>query len=157
MWRPATLGQEWRAPALDAFWDIAKRTWLSSYQEEARSIASFMLARIEGVMTKNGARAFADCPVDCVLSFERVRHSDVTGRNPLREQTVKPGGYPSLAEFLRKYPHLDSIPISCARMNGKITVWDGHHRLRTYEVAGRDDLPSFFATFISGDGLITLS
>ncbi len=157
IWNPSDTTIEWRQEASSALYSVANSTWLPDYNGDAKAIAANTVGRIERIFHGSGKRTLKDCGLDCVISFERIKHSEVILRNPVREAIVSQIGYPKLVSFLINHQKLDAVPISCARLlDGKIIVWDGHHRLVSYASAKRELIPSFLATFRLGSGLVFL-
>ena len=141
-WSPRA-DRTWRKRALPEVVSICRRTWAAKYQNIVEEIASFALSRADGAAVKGTS--------DCQISFERIRLSDISVRNPERAEHAA-DGYPLLREFLVVHPKADAVPIVCSRSNGRIAVWDGHHRVRTYELAGREDIPAIVLEFVPGSG-----
>lgn len=153
-WSP--IDRDWRREAIIQIISMCERTWDKSYDTSLIEIASFAAARIEGAMSRGGNVRWADCRVDCLISFERVPLSRINIINPERvERALR--GYPALRESLTRNPRQDSVPIVCGRQGPNMAVWDGHHRLRTYELAGRTDIPAIVAEIVTGTGLVRLA
>lgn len=149
------MDRDWRREAVLKIIDMCERTWDRSYDTSLLEIASFAAARIEGAMSRGGNVRWADCKVDCRISFERMPLSKINMINPERaERSVR--GYPALREALVSNPRQDSVPIVCGRQGPNVAVWDGHHRLRTYELAGRSDIPAIVAEIVPGTGVVSL-
>lgn len=153
-WSPAD--RDWRRDAILRIIEICDRTWEQAYDTSLLEITSFACARIEGAMSRGGNVRWADCKVDCRVSFERMPLDKINMINPERaERSAK--GYPVLREALISNPRMDSVPIVCGRQGMNVAVWDGHHRLKTYELAGRRDIPAIVAEIVPGTGLVSLA
>lgn len=154
-WRPGSE-RGWRRLAIPHILALCQRTWHASYDHYVEDMSSFMVARIEAAMTGEGRYPWKDCKLDCSISFERVPLAGISVTNPQRvEMSVK--GYPQLKEMLERDPARDSVPIICCRIGGRVIVWDGHHRLRTYDLAGRPDIPALVAHLTGGDGVVKIA
>jgi hypothetical protein len=143
-WRPLT-DRSWRRAARAAIHAIVTpRTWPASYENSVEEIVLFLVSRVDGAIKPNR---------DCVVTFERVPLSSISRRNAAR----KNDGMAELIRRLSSEPGYDSIPLVLARNESEIAVWDGHHRMRSYERAGRSDIPALVASFKAGDGLVSLT
>lgn len=145
-WRPAQ-DRDWRRPALPAVLSICRRTWHSRYVDTLEDVVEFVLARAEG---------FVGPKTDAQISFERVRLDSIQVTNPDRTE-LSLRGYPALRETLVDHPKVDSVPVAVGRIDGVIILWDGHHRVRTYELAGRKDVPAIVVTLLPGDGEVSVA
>lgn len=125
---------------------LAVRTWDPSYDGDALASARFAIGRVAAAMSPS---------IDCVLSFERVPLSAVTVLDPARVSVADP--YPILRDQLVAHPTYDSAPLVCARVGGRLSLWDGHHRLATYLDAARPDFPAWVARFSRGSGAVSVA
>lgn len=125
--------------------------WAARYSGDARAQLRFVIARVDGVMQRRG-------DFDCEISFEWARIGSIATVDPMRQSTVKPGGYPSLTEKLGMDPNVWSVPLSLAvsTSEGRV-LWDGHHRLESYRKSSRTLVPAWLARFSPGAGEVKAS
>lgn len=142
-WRP-TLDGGWRAEVIRSIESI-RGGWASRFSPGLRDVAIFVTARTESLAIRG---------YDCAISLARVPLAEITVRDPRREGRAT-RGYPQLLTDLGD-PAYDSLPVVCARSGGRIALWDGHHRLRTYELAERVSIPALVVALSPGNGLISL-
>lgn len=151
-WRPGT-DRGWREQAAPKIVEICdKATWPSSFHGLLIEASEFAVSRIEGVLTKSGSIAWKDCKMDCVIYFDRVPLHNISVTNPQRMERAR-DGYPQLKADLADGRY-DALPVVLMRLGGQFAVWDGHHRLVTYQSAGRIDVPAIVAWFIPGSGQV---
>lgn len=144
-WDPVK-DRAWRREAVPRISEICQRTWHPQYENILEEIMEFTVARIEGCMAmmRNS---------DCIVYFDQVPLFNVTITNPERvEKSEK--GYPQLQQILQYDRSIDSLPVVLRRIGGKFAVWDGHHRLFTYQNAGRSRIPAIVAWFVPGTGRV---
>lgn len=138
----------WRREAAPKIVDLAEgyRTWSHQYHDHLEGIVDFVVARIEGCMA-------AMRESDCIVYFEKVPLHNITITNPERvEKSTK--GYPQLQQILEYGREIDSVPVVLRRIGGQFAVWDGHHRLFTYQNARRSQIPAIVAWFVPGTGKV---
>lgn len=140
-WRPAK-DREWRRAAFPEVIAICRRTWHSRYSDTLEDIVKFVLARVEG---------FVGPKIDVQISFERVPLDSIQVTNPEREE-ISLRGYPALRETLKRHPRVDSVPIVVGRIDRTTVLWDGHHRVSTYRLVGRANVPAVVVSLLPGDG-----
>jgi hypothetical protein len=153
-WSPGS-DREWRRLAVPHIAKLCTPTWPDSYRGHLVEISEFMVARVEGALTKGGQIKWSECRADCVIYFGRVPLCEISVTNPEREARAAKG-YPQLRAQLERDPGYDAVPVVLKRLGEQFTVWDGHHRLRTYRQAQRQDIPSLVAWIVPGDGKVRL-
>jgi len=116
------------------------------YSPKLSDQITFLLGRIEPLVSRG--------LYNCEISFDKIPLQLISVRDADREATAE-DGYPQLQRDLLSFDY-DSVPIACGRQGERTAVWDGHHRLRTYELAGRGYIPALVATFVRGYGLVTV-
>lgn len=149
IWSPKEIGPDWRRTVADEIWSRIPKTWMRQYDPDARSALDQMLSRIMDGMTSNGDRPISVCGKDGLVSLARISPDDLSERGDRRY------GSTGLAEFLRRNPTLDLVPMVCGVSRGHPWVLDGHHRMRAYAIAGRQAL-TFISTVVPGSGSIRL-
>lgn len=115
-------------------WNSVSKTWDRAYDRDAQFMIDQSLSRVLDVLTENGRVTLQDSKIDVTVTVERIDAAKVIERGDLRYRSD------NLAEFLRKNPSYDLVPIVCAKTSSGYRVMDGHHRLRAYRLAGRDPL-----------------
>lgn len=134
-WHPAEIGPEWRRVVGDVLWSSLPRLWLPEYDSEAVAQLDQLLSRAMDGLTQGGRLdSLSECRVDAVLGMRHVDVAEIEQRGDRRY------GPDVMAEFLRKNPTLDLVPIILGMRKGRLWVLDGHHRFRAYALVGRPAL-----------------
>lgn len=148
-WSVGELGADWRRQIGDQIWERIPKTWMGEYDREARTSLDQMLSRVLDGMTSGGHVAISECMKDGLVSLTRISPVSLSERGDRRY------GSNNLAFFLQQNPDLDLVPMVCGVSRGQPWVLDGHHRMRAYELVGRDAL-TFIGTVVPGSGLVRL-
>lgn len=98
-------------------------------------------------MTKGGSLPISKCGKDGVVTLDLVQPDLLVGRGDRRY------GSEGMADFLRRHPKNDLVPMVCGRKAGSVLVLDGHHRMRAYQSVGRPGL-ALIGEIRSGSGSI---
>lgn len=124
------------------------RTWRPEHDLDARKMVDDALSRALDALTSEGRLSLSECLRDVHLELRHVPPGEIGERGDRRYSSD------GLAEFLRKNPTLDLVPIIIGRGRGSPIVLDGHHRLRAYRATGRPAL-SLVLNIRPGHGHIT--
>jgi hypothetical protein len=146
-WAPVK-DRGWRREAAPRIVTLCEKhsTWNPQYVNHLEEIVEFTVARVEGCMGMMPSS-------DCIVYFDRVPLPHITVTNPQRVEMAEKG-FPILRTYLEDCPEVDSVPVVLRRVGGRFAVWDGHHRLRTYEQAHRMYIPAIVAWFVPGTGRV---
>lgn len=144
-----SLDRDWRRSAAPKLVEICTQTWPSKYNNNLEAIVKFAVARAEAAMSK--AAGSDGGGSDCRFYFTRLPLFNITVKNSARWEHAEKG-YPQLKSYLEQNSDGDSVPIVCGRIGHRFAVWDGHHRLRTYQQALRPDIPALIVWIVPGTG-----
>lgn len=133
-WSLCELGASWRDTVREAFIGEMPVTWDPGYTTFAVEQLDQALSRVLTGLTGNGTTSLAESKLSATVRLTHVKTSLVEGRGDFRYRSD------NLAEFLRRNPTKDLIPIVCSRTTRGYRVLDGHHRVRAYEASKRDVL-----------------
>lgn len=148
MWNPR-IDRNWRIPAHSQVSNLCVGTWHQSYNTQVTKIVSFVLGRVEAI-------AVRETNHDFVISYGRINLDDITHINPGRDfKSLR--GLPDLLKRIKDNAVYDSVPVVCFKTGDKNVIWDGHHRLRTYRMAERKDIPAVIVEQTAGSGYVTIS